>query len=117
MENITREAIAGFLIVALALINLYNLFSTARRNAREEKKRQEQPTATLEGKVADFAKKLDVDKRRLDDHDERLGDLRKGLMANCAGVQALIEHELHNGNTTEMQDASKGIDKWLRERP
>ncbi len=60
---------------------------------------------------------LDNDKRRLDEHDRQISDIRRGQMVNCAGVQALLEHELHNGNTTEMQDASKAIDKWLRERP
>ena len=38
-------------------------------------------------------------------------------MASCAGVQALLEHELHNGNADEMQLASKEINTWLRERP
>lgn len=105
------------MVVLLALLNLYNVFASARRNAREEKKRQQQPTDDLEDKVVDISRKLDTDKRRLDNHEERLDDLKKGLMATCTGVQALLEHELHNGNTEEMQEASKGIDKWLRERP
>ena len=117
MENLTTEALLGFMVVLLALMNLYNVFSSARKNAREEKKHQQQPTADLKTEVSEISKKLDTDKRRLDNHDERLDDLKKGLMATCTGVQALLEHELHNGNTAEMQEASKGIDKWLRERP
>ena len=114
---VTNDQLTAFVIVVLALLNLYNVFANARRNAREEKKLQKEPTTTLEGKVTDINKKLDVDKRRLDDHEEKLGDLRNGLMATCAGVQALLEHELHNGNADEMQSASRDIDKWLRERP
>lgn len=117
MEQLTNEGLIGFMVVLLALLNLYNVFSSARRNAREEKKRQQQPTYDLEIRIADISRKLDTDKRRLDNHDERLDDLKKGLMATCTGVQALLEHELHNGNTEEMQEASKEIDKWLRERP
>lgn len=117
MDNLTTEGLLGFMVVLLALMNLYNVFSSARRNAREEKKHQQQPTFDLESKVSDIAKKLDTDKRRLDNHEERLSDLKNGLMATCTGVQALLEHELHNGNTVEMQEASKGIDTWLRERP
>ena len=39
-----------------------------------------------------------------------------GLMVICAGVQALLEHELHNGNTDEMHQASSEISGWLRQR-
>lgn len=117
MEQLTNEGLIGFMVVLLALLNLYNVFSSARRNAREEKKRKQQPTYDLEIRIADISRKLDTDKRRLDNHDERLDDLKKGLMATCTGVQALLEPELHNGNTAEMQEASKEIDKWLRERP
>lgn len=83
----------------------------------EEKKRQAEPTVTLEGEVTGINKKLSMDKLRLDEHEKRLADLRNGLMASCAGVQALLEHELHNGNADEMQSASKEINTWLRERP
>lgn len=117
MESIPGEGWLWFVIVTLVLLNAYNVISTARRNAREEKKRREQPKSEIVKKLDDFAKYLDNDKRRLDDHDRQLGDMRSGLMAVCAGVQALLEHELHNGNTTEMNEASKNIDKWLRERP
>lgn len=117
IENIPSEGWLWFFVVLLLLVNVYNAVSTARKNVRDEKKRHDQPTAELNSKIGDISKKLDSDKRRLDDHDKRLDDLRKGLMVNCAGVQALLEHELHNGNTTEMETASTDIDKWLRERP
>lgn len=81
MEKLTSEGLLTFLVVLLALMNLYNVFSTARKNAREEKKHQQQPTFDLEARVSDISRKLDTDKRRLDNHDERLGDLRNGLMA------------------------------------
>ena len=72
---------------------------------------------SLEGEITGINKKLGTDKLRLDEHEKRLADLRNGLMASCAGVQALLEHELHNGNADEMQLASKEINTWLRERP
>ncbi len=117
IEQIPVEGWAWFVVALLALTHAYNLVSTARKNAREEKKRQSQPTATLEEKVTAHAKMLDNDKRRLEEHTQQISDIRKGQMVTCAGVQALLEHELHNGNAEEMEEASKGIDKWLRERP
>ena len=54
--------------------------------------------------------------RRLSMHQRDLEDLHKGQSVVCRGVQALLDHALHNGNTDEMQAASDGIGKWLRTR-
>lgn len=113
---VTTEQLTAFVIVVLAFLNLYNVFASARRNARAEKKRQEAPTETLKSEIIEVNRKLATDKLRLDEHERRLADLKNGMTAQCAGVQALLEHELHNGNADEMQAASRGIDKWLRER-
>lgn len=117
LEQVTNEGWAWFIVIVLALMNLYNVFSTARKNAREEKKRREQPTATLEERVKAHDRMLDNDKRRLDEMERKQADMQRGQMANCRGVQALLEHELHNGNAEEMQDASHEIADWLRNRP
>ena len=114
MENLTADKLLLALGVILVLLGAYNTFYTARKNAREEHKRQEQPTNALATSVADINRKLDTDKRRLDGHETLIGGLRDGLMVTCSGVQALLEHELHNGNADEMTSASKEIDKWLR---
>lgn len=115
MENLTADKLILALGVILVLLGAYNTFYTARKNARDERKRQEQPTNALASSVSDINRKLDTDKRRLDGHEERIGGLRDGLMVTCAGVQALLEHELHNGNADEMTAAaSREIDNWLR---
>lgn len=116
-QDITIEMIYGFMIVMLAILECFNLISTAKRNAAEDKKRANAPMEDLSEMVKAMDLKLGTDKRRLDDHDERLVDMRKGLMAVCEGVQSLIEHEIHDGNTDEMADASKNLDRWLRGRP
>lgn len=106
-----------FFVVAIALLQVYNTVCTAKKNQREEQKVKNAPHSDLAQKVTDHARMLDNDKRRLDEHERQMLDTKKGTMALCSGVQALLEHELHNGNTKEMEDASAGIDKWLRERP
>lgn len=115
--GITSEGVAWFLVVLLALFAGYNIFCAFRKNVRDEKKHREQPTLTLEERVKAHDKMLDNDKRRLDEMERKQADMQHGLMANCRGVQALLEHELHNGNTVEMQDASKAISDWLLKRP
>lgn len=115
MENVTADKLLLALGVVLTLLGAYNTIASARKNVRDERNRQEAPTMALTKSIADINKKLDTDKHRLDAHEVRLGGLRDGLMVTCAGVQALLEHELHNGNAEEMQTASRKIDKWLRD--
>ena len=114
MENITADKLILAIGTMLVLLGAYNTFYTTRKNIREEKNQQNKPMDTLAVNIAEINRKLDTDKRRLDGHEERLASLRDGLMVTCAGVQALLEHELHNGNADEMQSASKEIDNWLR---
>lgn len=117
IEDVPTEGWLWFAVIVLILLNIYNVFSTARKNAREEKKRREQPTATLEERVKAHDRMLDNDKRRLDEMEKKQADMQRGQMANCRGVQALLEHELHNGNAEEMEGASHEIAEWLRKRP
>lgn len=65
---VTTEQLTAFVIVVLAFLNLYNVFASARRNAREEKKRQEAPTETLKSEIIEVNRKLATDKLRLDEH-------------------------------------------------
>lgn len=104
-------------IVALALLNAYNAIATARKNAREEKRLHDSPTDALSDRVTDHDRKLDTDKRRLDEHERRLDDIQRGVMAVCSGVQALLDHELHDGNSDEMEKASARLRDWLMTRP
>ncbi len=117
IEDVPAEGWLWFMVVALLLLNVYNVFSAARKNAREEKKHREQPTVTLEERVKAHDRMLDNDKRRLDEMERKQADMQLGQMANCRGVRALLDHELHNGNADEMQEASKEIEKWLCKRP
>ena len=62
---------------------------------------------------ADTAKKLATDKARLDEHERSIDDLREGQQVLCSGILALLDHELHNGNSDQMQDARDGIMNYL----
>lgn len=54
--------------------------------------------------------------RRVESLERESKDMHKGQRALIFGVQALLEHELHNGNTDQMQEASSGLSSYLRER-
>lgn len=60
------------------------------------------------------------DKARLDGHETRLQalensmhDTQTGQRVMMRGVVALLEHELHNGNSEQMQEASDNINRYL----
>jgi len=66
---------------------------------------------------------LAKDKARLDNHEtaiqrleQKQQSMTEGLNAIGAGVQALLEHELHNGNAEQMEQASDNINKYLWRR-
>ena len=61
----------------------------------------------------DVNTKLATDKARLDAHEKEIGELRDGQRVICGGVQALLDHELHNGNAQQMQSASDKLTEWL----
>lgn len=64
----------------------------------------------------DIMECLAKDKRRLDQHDAQIEDLKTGTENLCLGVKALLNHELHDGNSTEMEQASSDLDTWLIRR-
>lgn len=117
VNEIPAQGWEWFVIVALVLMNLFNQIITVRKNAREEKHMHDEPMVKLSDMVKNHQAMLDRDKRKLDDHDSQLSDLKNGMMVMCQGVQALLEHELHNGNGDQMQEASNSLNKWLRDRP
>lgn len=60
--------------------------------------------------------RLSVCEAKLDTEHKRLENLEEGNRALCRGVLALLNHELHNGNTEEMEKAQNGINNYLIER-
>lgn len=118
LQSLTWQDMIAGLICLVLLMQLYNLFCTTRKNAREAKKQKEQPTADIRGRIDTMERYLDNDKRRLEEHDKQIVDIRGGQKAICGGVQALLEHELHDDNNVgDMESASKEINDWLKNRP
>lgn len=103
-------------VIVLILCWAFNLVYSAIGNVRKEKERAKEPFARIDASLNDMRSRIDTIERRVDAHDEDLSDLHAGQSALCRGVQALLEHELHNGNDDEMRAASDSIGKWLRTR-
>ena len=63
--------------------------------------------------TAETTKMLANDKRRLDDHEEAIENLRESIPVICSTLLALLDHELHNGNTDQMEMARNEMMAYL----
>ena len=77
----------------------------------------------MEPRFADIERKFSNDKQSIETHTRQIGEINKrvdsletGQKAQCRGILALLNHELHNGNSDEMEEAKKGMDNYLIEK-
>lgn len=122
-KYLTGDGLITAAVVILALAWAWNLIYTALTNARKERERADAPINVLRADLNVLKNEINADRGRIealervgDAHAHELDDLHAGQTELCRGVQALLEHALHNGNTDEMQAASASIGKWLRNR-
>lgn len=54
--------------------------------------------------------------KRIAESQDHIADLREGQRVICIAVMALLNHDLHNGNSDEMTDALTGINSYLLNR-
>ena len=116
LENLTTSDVLIALLVIFLVCEGIKTIGGAIETVKKWKSPRETIDATVKETLADHGKKLDNDKRMLDRHDGELADIRQGQRSTCRGVQALLEHELHNGNADDMKEASDEINRWLLER-
>lgn len=107
MENIAPSDVWTALIVILSICAALITVDKAINVVRSWKK----PATSLE-----VEQKLANDKRRIDKLEEDLESTKECMGYLCAGVKALLDHELHDGNADEMNDASTELNRWLIRR-
>ncbi|MEG0785149.1 MAG: hypothetical protein RR389_06970 [Christensenella sp.] len=113
LDKITSDQILAAAVVILALGAAFLIVANVINVVRGWRKPKVEKNATLDEKLRQYDNYFATDKHRLEAHEKELTDLRDGQRALCTGVQALLEHELHNGNSSQMSDASKAINTWL----
>ena len=122
-KYLTGDTLLKGALAFLALVWAWNMIYTAITNARKEKERQEAPIMAIRGDISTLRNDLAADRERIgalereiDGYGDEIRDLHNGQTEMCRGVQALLEHAIHNGNTEELQASSQSIGKWLRNR-
>lgn len=103
MEHITPEQVMTTVVVVLAI---FAAIVTVDK-VIDIVKKWRAPTT-------DTAKKLQADKTRLDEHDKAIEKLQESNQAICSALLALLDHELHNGNSDQMQKARDELMRYLQ---
>lgn len=103
MENITPDQLMNTVVVLLAI---FAAIVTVDKVIDIIKKWRAPST--------DVTKKLDTDKKRLDEHEESIRKLQESSRVQLTALQAMLDHELHNGNTEQMQSARDEIYRYLQ---
>lgn len=135
IEGITPDMLWNFVLVLLGLcaivVLIYKVIEIVRKeHERKEKKNKladkdltdeiaEKVLEKLEPRFKDIETKLDNDKNRLDNHESAIKSInasietiKDGMQVTADALTAILDHELHNGNTDQMQKARDDLQKY-----
>lgn len=135
IEGITPSMLWNFILVLLGICAIVVLVYKVIEIVRKEHERKEQKNrlsgrdltdeiadkvlSKLEPRFNDIESKLDTDKSRLDNHEASIRSLngsidsiKEGMQVTADALTAILDHELHNGNTDQMQKARDELQKY-----
>ncbi len=127
IEGVTPSALWNAIYVFLAVLGVVIVLDKVNDIVAKHKKRkrdllqeQQAPVENLDGRLQKIEKRLDSideklssDKRRLEALERQQDDADAGFRALCKATLAMLNHELHNGNTDEMEAAQKILTDYL----
>ena len=106
INGITPEGLWLFILVSIGICIAFNTVGNTVKLFRELRK-------PLADNKDDVSTKLHRDKERLDMHSLQIEELRSASKIQCAALIALLDHELHNGNSVQMQKARDDLNDYL----
>ena len=113
MEKLTSQDMFAWVMVTLVILQSFSTVYTARKNARALREEKNAPMVSLEKRLTKVEAHLDNDYLRFEHTERDLLNFKSGLQVICHGVLALLNHELHDGNSDEIQAALKGLNEWM----
>lgn len=124
---IVLVGVGGLIVLGDKVMDVWRKHQARKQvNTPESKLAQEisqMVIAKMEPRFADIERKFSNDKQSIETHTRQIGEINKrvdsletGQKAQCRGILALLNHELHNGNSDEMEEAKKGMDNYLIEK-
>ena len=104
-------AVVGFLVGAAVLVILLS-------NAVEACKKLfgKKPDASFRKHCEDSEARFARGEKHMAENHDHINDLKEGQRVLCVAVMALLNHDLHNGNSDEMSAALNGLNNYLINR-
>ena len=113
MDNVqviaSPDNLTTFLLVLVALAGLFILFVNVVEAGRKLRKPKETEKTSLSEHQESCERRFEADYKRFSELERRMLYQEETSQVLCAGMHALLEHELHNGNANEMQRASNDL--------
>lgn len=116
MGDFSADSVYNALLVLLAICGAITTIGKALEVVNSWRKPGKAAKEATEETLQAFEKRFEKGERRMGRIEADLDDFHDGQFHMCMCIKALIGHELHNGNTQEMLDASSNMDKWLAKR-
>ena len=124
---IVLVGVGGLIVLGDKVADVWRKYKARKKVNTPESKLAEEISqmviVKMEPRFADIERKFSNDKqsiekhtRQIDEMNKRVDSLETGQKAQCRGILALLNHELHNGNSDEMEEAKKGMDNYLIEK-
>lgn len=111
------DAAAGFMMFVIAGLLVFILVGQAVKMWKDlfGKPKQDENKA-YEKHLKDSDERFQRGEKHIAENHDHIMDLREGQRAMCVACMALLNHELHNGNSDEMNDALSGLNNYLINR-
>lgn len=116
VEVLTGANLTTALMVLVALAGLYILACNVVESTRKLRGSKATQAETLADHQAECSRRFERDFSRLGALETRMAQQEETSKVLCAGLRALLEHELHNGNADEMRAASDNLFRHLNGR-
>lgn len=120
---ITAGVLVSMLAIALMIFKLVEFIQGQRDRKRSSQGLSQEPMrafgvrlTAIEGRLDSIDDKLDRDKRRLEALEGKQDEIQNGFRVLCSASLAMLNHEMHNGNHQEMEDAQKKLQEYLVNR-
>ena len=109
MENIKvifeENNLLIFMIVLAAIMGFYILVGNVIKITRDIRKPH-----------GDISKEIKELKITVNTHSTEIDNIREMNRVQCQATKALLNHAIHNGNTSEMEEATEALDKYLMKK-
>lgn len=111
------NAAATFLMYVIAGLVLFILIGQAIKMWKDVFKKPKQDNEhAYENHLSESNKRFEDGEKLMHENRDAIRELREGFRVLCISQKALLNHAIHNGNKTEMEEASSNLDHYLINR-